>query len=453
MSTSLLTTRCRLFAVIAAIATCTTACRNQAPSATAASGPPAVAVTVQEIKPGTVQDSSEFVGTLEAKQRVILRPQIGGRVEQILAEQGDAVEPGTPIFQLRPERNQASVGAATAGVDVQRATLVNSQTAVSAAEASVARQSAAIQRAQADIRSRNAELKLAQVNYDRAQALVAEGAFARQTLDERTQQINTAIAARDAANQSLEVARKEFAAAQAQLNGARATVLQNRSQLQRTQAELAVQVEDLNYNRVVAPMIGIVGDIPIRVGDYVNQGDSLTSIIQNDELDLRIGIPANRQDRLRLGLAVQLLDPNSGKQLSVGKLNFISPQVNTSEQAILTKARFPNRNQRLRDGQFVRARLIWNQRPGMLVPTVAVSRVGTQDFVFVVETESKDGKSRQIARQKPVKLGTTQGQSYQVISGIEPGQQVITSGIQSLTDQTPIQIAQVNNTQAFNQSH
>lgn len=445
MPTALLTTRYSLLAVIVAIAAYTTGCRSQTPSASAAGGPPAVSVNVQEIQPDMLQDSSEFVGTLEAKQRVILRPQISGRVEQILAEQGDGVEPGTPIFQLRPERNQASVGAATAGVDAQRATLMNAQTAVIAAEAEVARRSAAIQRAQADVRSRNAELALAQVNYDRAQVLVTEGALPRQTLDERTQQINTAIAARDSAVQSLEVSRKELLAAQAQLNGAQATVVQNRSQLQRNQAELAVQMEDLNYNRVVAPMVGVLGDIPIRVGDYVNQGDSLTSIIQNDELDLRIGVPTSRQGQLRLGLTVELLDPNSGKQLSRGRLNFISPQVNMSEQAILTKARFPNRNQRLRDGQFVRARVIWNQRSGLLVPTVAVSRLGAQDFVFVVETESKEGKSRQIARQIPVKLGTTQGQAYQVISGVEPGQQVITSGIQSLVDRTPVQIAQTSN--------
>ncbi|MBD2019150.1 efflux RND transporter periplasmic adaptor subunit [Leptolyngbya sp. FACHB-36] len=429
----------------------TTGCRGKDPAATA-SGPPPVAVTIQAIGSGTLQESSEFVGTLEAKERVNLRPQIAGRVERILARQGDVVTAGMPILQLRPERNQASVQAAVSGVDAQRATLANSTAGVKAAEAEVARRSADIQRLQAELRSRNADVKLAQVNYSRAQTLVAEGASARQSLDERTQQINAATAARDAATQSLEVARKDLAAAQAQLAGTRATVQQSQSQLQRTQAELAVQVEDLNYNRVVAPIVGIVGDIPTRVGDYVNVGDTLTSIIQNDELDLRISVPIARQAQLRSGLTVELLDPNSGKRLRAGRLTFIAPQVNTQEQSILTKARFPNRDQQLRDGQFVRARLIWNQRPGILVPTVAVSRVGAQDFVYVAETESKDGKSRQVARQKPVKLGTTQGQQYQVISGIKSGDQLITSGIQSLTDGAAIQLAQMGEKQASRQT-
>lgn len=400
-----------------------------------------MSVKAQPVKTGVLQDSSEFVGSLEAKQRVTLRPQIGGRIVQILVNQGDAVERGTPIIQLRPERSQASVGAAAASVKAQRSTVVNSQAAVKSAEAEVARQAADIKRLEAELRSRNADLKLAQVNYRRTEQLVKEGAQAQQTLDNRTQEINTAIAARDAAVQSLEVAKKELIAAQAQLRGSQASVDQNRSQLQRTQAELAVQVEDLEYNRVVAPITGIVGDVPLRVGDYVNLGDSLTSIIQNDELDLRIAIPTERLSQLRRGLTVELLDPNTGKQLATGSINFIAPQVDTGEQAILTKARFPNRDGALRDGQFVRARIIWSDRPGMLVPTVAVSRVGAQNFVFVVETETQNGQSRQVARQKPVKLGTTQGQDYQVISGIEEGEKLITSGIQSLTDGASIQLA------------
>ena len=418
----------------------TTGCRGN-DAAASAKGPPPVSVTIQAVEAGVLQDSSEFVGALEAKQRVALKPQISGRIVQILVSQGDAVEPGKPIIQLRPERSQANVLAAVAGVNAQRSTLVNSQTTVVAAEATVAQRAADIQRLAADIRSRNADLKLAQVNYARTKTLVAQGALARQSLDERTQQIDAAIAARDAAVQSREVATKELLAARAQLNGTQASVQQNESQLRGTQAQLAVQVEDLNYNRVVAPLRGIVGDIPIRVGDYVNLGDTLTSIIQNDELDVRLSVPNARQAELRTGLSVELLDPKSGKRLSSGLLTFISPQVNTGEQAILTKARFPNRDRSLRDGQFVRARLIWNRHPGMLVPIVAVSQVGAQNFVFVAETQSEKGQTHRIARQKPVKLGVTQEQQYQVISGIKPGEQLITSGIQSLTDGAAIQMA------------
>jgi RND family efflux transporter MFP subunit len=344
------------------------------------------------------------------------------------------------------------VNAAVAGVNAQQSTVTNSQAAVKAAEAQVAHQISDIKRLEADVQNQDANLKLAQVNYKRSKTLVTQGALAQQSLDNATQQINSAIAARDAAIQALEVGRKDLIAAQAQLRGAEATVDQNQSQLQRSRSELEVEVQSLDYNRVLAPIQGTVGDIPVRVGDYVNLGDSLTNIIQNDELDLRISVPTARLAQLRHGLTVQLLDPATGKQLANGKMQFIAPQVSTGEQAILTKARFPNQNNALRDGQFVRARVIWSQRPGILVPTVAVKPVGAQAFVFVAQTKTENGQTRQVARQKPVKLGVTQGQNYQVISGINQADKLIVSGIQSLTDGAAIKSA-TSKTTAFVKSN
>ncbi len=408
------------------------------PNANAATPPP-TPVKIQVVEGGNLQQSSEFVGTLEAKQRVILRPQISGRVVQIMATQGQRVATGAAILQLQPERSKASVNSSLANVDAQRAVIQNSQAAVSTAKAEIARQDAEMKRLQAEIRSRNSDLQLAEVNYKRTQSLVAAGAQARQELDNRIQARSGAIASRDAAIESLESAKQARLAAVSQLQAAQATVNESISQLKSAQGEADVQIEDLRYNRVVAPMNGIVGDIPVRVGDYVNLGDALTNITQNDELDLRIPVPTSRINDLRVGLPLELLEPKTGERLASGRLNFVSPQVDNAAQAVLTKARFPNSNNQLRDGQFVRARMIWSQSAGILVPTEAVSRVGAQDFVYVSQTETKDGKSRQVARQKPVKLGAIQGQNYQVISGIEKGEQLIVSGIQSLTDGAPIQ--------------
>jgi len=445
------TTSYHFLAIALVISMLANACGKKNPSASA-SKPPPVLVEVEQAKAGVLEDSSEFVGTLEAKQRVILKPQIGGRIVQILVNQGDVVRRGTPMVQLRPEQNQASVNAAVAGVNAQQSTVTNSQAAVKAAEAQVAHQISDIKRLEADVQNQDANLKLAQVNYKRSKTLVTQGALAQQSLDNATQQINSAIAARDAAIQALEVGRKDLIAAQAQLRGAEATVDQNQSQLQRSRSELEVEVQSLDYNRVLAPIQGTVGDIPVRVGDYVNLGDSLTNIIQNDELDLRISVPTARLAQLRHGLTVQLLDPATGKQLANGKMQFIAPQVSTGEQAILTKARFPNQNNALRDGQFVRARVIWSQRPGILVPTVAVKPVGAQAFVFVAQTKTENGQTRQVARQKPVKLGVTQGQNYQVISGINQADKLIVSGIQSLTDGAAIKSA-TSKTTAFVKSN
>lgn len=416
-------------------------CGAKKPSANAASAPPPALVKLQRVETSTVENSTEFVGTLEAKQRVSLKPQISGRIVQVTVAQGNFVKQGTPIIQLRPEKNRASVDAAIASTNSQRATLENATAQVRASEAEIKQRTAEIKRYQADIVNRNSDVELANINYKRSEELASAGAVARQNLDERRAQRNSAVAAREAAIQSLSSAQSALQQAQSEWRGAVALVKQNESQLKRAQAETAVQVEDLSYNRVVAPVSGVVGDVPVRVGDLVNVGDAVTSIIQNDELDLRIPVPTNLSVQLRRGLPVALIDPNSGKQISRGSVNFIAPQVSSGDQAVLIKARFPNKDQKLRDGQFVRARIIWSTGAGVKVPAVAVSRIGAQDFVFVAESETKNGKSQMVARQKPVKLGVIQGQDYQLVSGIQPGENLIVSGIQSLTNGAPIKPA------------
>lgn len=419
-------------------------CGTKKPTANAASGPPAALVKLQRVEASTVENSTEFVGTLEAKQRVSLRPQISGRIVQVTIAQGNFVKKGTPIIQLRPERNRASVDSAIASVNSQRATLENAAAQVRASEAEIKQRTADIKRYQADIVNRNSDVELANINYKRSEELVSAGAVARQNLDERRAQRNSALAARESAIQSLAAAQSALLQAQSQWRGAVALVKQNESQLLRAQADTAVQVEDLSYNRVVAPVDGVVGDVPVRVGDLVNVGDTVTSIIQNDELDLRIPVPTNLSGQLRRSLPVALIDPNSGKQISKGSINFIAPQVSTGDQAILIKARFPNNEQKLRDGQFVRARVIWSTGTGVKVPAIAVSTIGAQDFVYVAESETKNGKSQLVARQKPVKLGVIQGQDRQLLSGIQPGENLIVSGIQSLTNGAPIKPAATN---------
>jgi multidrug efflux pump subunit AcrA (membrane-fusion protein) len=116
----------------------------------------------------------------------------------------------------------------------------------------------------------------------------------------------------------------------------------------------------------------------------------------------------------------------------------------------MAKASFPN-NGRLRDGQFVRARVIWQSEPGILVPTTAVTRVAGNPFIYVAETgKAPSGESQQIARQRPVKLGAIQGNSYQVQSGLSPGDQIIVSGILNLSDGAPITIGQPQSQQSSN---
>src|ERR1700746_1640876 len=100
------------------------------------------------------------------------------------------------------------------------------------------------------------------------------------------------------------------------------------------------------------------------------------------------------------------------------RVSFISPQVDTTTQTVLVKARIANGNDALRQSQFIRARGVWGTHKNPEVPILAVSRLAGQYFAFVAEPQNGGAF---VARQKPLKIGPTVGNDYEVQCGINPG--------------------------------
>ncbi|NJL01874.1 MAG: efflux RND transporter periplasmic adaptor subunit [Spirulinaceae cyanobacterium SM2_1_0] len=399
-------------------------------------GDQAVPVTLAELETSTLEDSSEFVGSLEASERVTLRPEVAGRVEQIAVENGDRVTPGQLLIQLNAEGDRAEVRAANANIGIQRAVLSNAEANLSAARADRKRAEVEKKQAEAELARQTAQLELQAEELERTKFLVEEGVQAQQQLDIQTSNYETAIASRNAAREAVAAAQAAIEAAEDRRRAAQATLQREGAAVNQALAQLNVATENLQFTRVRAPIAGVVGDIAVKVGDYVNVGEPLTAISANQNFELRLAIPAERAAELRNGLTVELLGAESDTALATGRISFVSPQVDPASQAILAKATFAGRGG-LRDGQFVRARVIWQRQPGLLIPTSAVSRVAGQPFVFVVAS-SPDDPAQDIAQQKPVQLGAIQGNNYQVLSGLEPGDRLITSGILNLQDGVPI---------------
>ena len=399
--------------------------------------PPAVSVEIEDLTSNKIRSSSEFVGSLEAKQRVALAPRVDGRVVEISIQEGDKVNQGDLIFQLQLTREQGEVEAAQSEVQIQQANLRNTEAELRATEAEVASAEAAVEQSQADLREQQAELELAKTNLERTKFLVKQGAQSQQDLDDRTRDLNAAQAQIDALKAALNSNQKALRAHQERVHSARSAIAGQQASLQQAQARVSIANDNLDFNRIVAPIDGVVGDILPKVGDYLEAGDQVTSIIQDRALELNIGVPVEQGSRLELGLPVEIID-RQGKAIAEGDISFISPRADRSSQAILVKAAF-NNDGRLRDDSFARARIIWSEQSGVLIPTEAVSRIAGKNFVFVAnETEQEDGSTTLVAEQRLVELGAIQGQSYQVTSGLSSGDRLITSGILNLADGTPI---------------
>jgi RND family efflux transporter MFP subunit len=200
-------------------------------------------------------------------------------------------------------------------------------------------------------------------------------------------------------------------------------------------ALVQTQREQLAYYQIRAPFSGIVGDIPVHIGDYVSSTTTLTTVDENKGLEAYIYIPTDRASQVKLGLPVDLVDAN-GAVLAHSSLYFVSPQVDNGLQGILAKAPIPKSAVMLRNGQIVNARITWSSAPAITVPILAVTRIGGQSFVYVATPMPKG--NGYVAHQTAVTLGEPVANRYPVQDGLHEGDRVITSGIQLLQEGVPV---------------
>jgi len=235
---------------------------------------------------------------------------------------------------------------------------------------------------------------------------------------------------------ALQKAQSDLAANKAQIQAQKSAVVTARKTYERALAGVNQQSILLQFYRITAPIAGKVGEVPIKVGNYVDTDAQLLSITDNKQLELNIGLPADKAFDVKPGLPVELLD-NMQKPVLKTALSFISPMVDSATQTILVKAIIKNPNDLLKANQSVKARVFFSQAKGIVIPTGAVSHLGGQDFVFLVH--QKDGKA--MVKQQPVTLGEIQaGTQYIVQKGLQDGDVIVSQGIQKLMDGAPVTV-------------
>lgn len=344
--------------LVSLIAAATIGC-GQKQQAAGNEADPGVQVKTVVVELIAIPDASDYLATLKSRHSTALNPQVEGQVTHIFVKSGDRVKAGTPLMEIDPLKQQATLG---------------SQEAARAAQES--------------------NVRFAQVQWERAQKLYAAGVTSKQDYDQARTNLDTA-----------------------------------QHQLRSLEEQVRQQQVELHYYSVKAPTDGIVGDIPVRVGDRVAVTTLLTTVDEPGSLELYVNVPVERSKNLKIGQRVQLLDPD-GKVAAESNLDFISPEVDNNTQSVLAKAAVKNVSGSLRTAQFARARIIWGVHNGPVVPVLSVSRINGQFFVFVVEGS---GKSL-VAHEKILKLGELLGNQYVVLDGLKTGEHVVVEGSQNLVD-------------------
>ncbi len=281
------------------------------------------------------------------------------------------------------------------------------------------------------------------IEFESGQAVQAGQVLARQDTRQEQAQLAAAEAQRDLARLTYDrlkglldqrvVSRAEFDQAVAGYQGAEARAGEIRAAIAR--------------KTIRAPFAGILGLRQINLGQYLAGGDAVVTLQSLDPIYVNFGVPQQTAGEVRVGrsVRVQMDEDGAAGPIRDARVTAIDSTVDVATRNIQLQATLANSDGRLRPGMFVHVDVgLGTSQEVIPLPASAISYAPYGDSVFVVsELEDPAGRAYRGVRQQVVTVGPARGDQVAITSGLEPGDEVVTSGVFKLRNNAAVQ---VNNT-------
>jgi multidrug efflux system membrane fusion protein len=365
---------------------------------------PITPVRVQTVVTETPEEGPRYSGSIEPKSMVNLAFRLGGYVTSILnvsghpVQESDVVPRGAALVHLRSEDYKFKVDEAASQTNQARAALQQTQDGVRQAQVGVDK---------------------AKLDYARADTLFKKQSLTKSDMDGAKAQLDNAEAVLDGAKAQLPLA-------QARIDGAQA---------QEGEANLA-----LKDSVLTAPTGGVVIKRLVEVGSLVGPGTPAFVLADLSSLKAVFGAPDVLLSQLRIGMPLTL-STEAVPGTFTGHVTSIAPAADARSRVFDVEVTFPNPGMRLKPGMIVTIKF-GNTHPVAGVPVIPMESIVRSKknpngyAVFVIDEEG--GKT--VARTRELALGTTLNNAVVVVSGLHPGEKVITSGAANVNDGETVQI-------------
>ena len=367
--------------------------RNQ--GAEASEGQKARPVTVEAAQVRDVRRQVDVVGTLAAREEVVVSAEVEGRVARLAHDLGDRVTAGEALIELDPEKLQYRAEAQRAALEQARARYGASADAELPPLDKVP-----------NVVSTTAQLAEAQQQLDRAKNLAARNLVSKSDLDAAQTRFDTAKAAHD---QALASAR------------------QLRADIEAQTSSLRLAQRNLRDSVIRAPFEGYVAERLVSQGQYVQPQAPVMRIVRLQPLKLTAEVPEKFGPWVQTGRELSVKVDAYPGQVFTGKVVRISPAVNLRSRAFAIEGEIPNNDGRLKPGTFARVEITTDRvERAVTIPAAAVqSRYGT-NRVFLVQNGQIVGKE--------IVLGDRTGDRVEVAQGLDPGTQIVSAEVDQLAD-------------------
>jgi membrane fusion protein, multidrug efflux system len=253
---------------------------------------------------------------------------------------------------------------------------------------------------QAQLAGAESQVELARVNFERMRGLVEQDA----------------------------VSRAEFDAAAAAHQQAEARVREIRATIER--------------KTIRAPFAGVLGIRQVNLGQYLTGGDPIVPLQSLNPVYVNFGVPQQEAGKMRQGRRVRITVGELGEGQFTGHVTAIDSIVDPTTRNVQVQATLSNPGGRLRPGMFVQAQvMVGAGRQVVALPASAINYAPYGDSVFVLaDLKNPKGQPYRGVRQQVVKLGPARGDQIAVVSGLNAGEEVVTSGVFKLRNGVAVQV-------------
>ena len=240
-------------------------------------------------------------------------------------------------------------------------------------------------------------------------------------------QLHSAEAQRDFAAVSLKRDKdlvEKHAISQSDYDNADAVFRQNQASVDQFKALIARKT-------LRAPFDGVAGIRQVNLGQYLKEGDMVVTLQAFDPIYVNFSLPQQDLSKLIIGEPVQLRVDAFPDQIFNGAITAINSLVDQATRNVQVQATFKNSDFRLRPGMFAKVSVVLSERQNVVaIPATAIHYAPYGDSIFVVsELKDPQGKEYKGVKEQFIKTGQSRGDMIAVVSGLKPGDEVVTSGV------------------------
>lgn len=393
---------------------------------------PAKSVTITKVETDTVARTLEANGSVAAFELIPVLSQADGlQIKQVLVDEGEFVEAGQLVALLDDAVLQAQLMQAKADMAQAEARLAQLRAGSRREEIAQAKES--VLSAQAAVREAQSYLDLAQKRVERNSSLEAQGAIARDRLDEVLNEQRTKQSQLQAAQARLREAQQRLAQLE---TGERPEVItQAEAELSRAKGQVQLVEARLQDTRVVTPVSGKIAQRTAKVGAITSSSQTLFTIIENGRLELLLKVPETDLAKINSGQTVEIYSQVNRDLRLTGKVREIDPVVEEASRQATVKVDLPA-NSTLKPGMFLKSQITTSSVAGLTVPAKAVLPQ-SDGSALVYKLTGEDTVTAQ-----SVEMGNLLPQGkVEIKAGLSPGDRIVVKGAAYLRDGDRISVS------------